>query len=339
MYFENRSRQNCAIPSSDYFANAVTGIKITKPDLSFVIPAYNEEKTILKTIEVIARQANDLEVSFEIIVIDDGSRDGTFSKSLAAGKHYPVRAVRLSRNFGKENAMTAGLELSKGSAVVIMDADLQEPVSYLEDMLEEYHNGYDMVYAVRKSRQDENALKRFLTGHFYKLLKIGSDIPIPADARDFRLMDRKVVDTILSLPERNRFMKGLFSWVGFKSKPIYIDMEKRSQGVSSFGFKALVKLALTALTSFTNWPLRIWAGIGFLFALSAMIYGSGILLKTLVWGMEVPGFATITTALFFLGGIQLISIGIIGEYLSRVFTEVKGRPTYVIAEDVSPRHG
>lgn len=304
--------------------------------LSFVIPAYNEEENIGETIVRVAAEATRLKQSFEILIVDDGSQDETFSRARDMGRKFPVRVLRLSRNFGKEHAISAGLERSLGQAVIILDADLQEPISYLEEMLRHYDDGYEMVYAVRLHRQDESRAKRIFTKNFYRLLSFGSEFDIPADARDFRLMDRRVVDVLNALPERNRFMKGLYGWVGFRTKAMPIELATRAGGTTKFGFKGLMRLGLTGLTSFTNWPLRIWTAIGSGFALLSILYGLWIVAKTLIWGVDVPGFATITAAIFFLGGVQLISIGIIGEYLARVFTEVKGRPGFIVAEEPSP---
>lgn len=309
----------------------------TVPDLSFVIPAFNEAANIATVIETVAGEATRLVDDFEILVIDDGSRDKTFANAKNMGARFPVRAIRLSRNFGKEQAIMAGLERATGAAVVVLDADLQEPIGYLETMLTHYRDGYEMVYAVRAHRKDESYLKRVLARAFYRLLSYGSDVAIPANARDFRLMDRRVVNALCALPERNRFMKGLYGWVGFRSKAIPILLEERESGSSKFGMKNLFRLGLTGLTSFTDWPLRVWTALGTILALISIVYGFWIIAKTMIWGIDLPGFATITVAVFFLGGIQLISIGILGEYLARVFTEVKGRPGFIVAEDVSPK--
>lgn len=305
----------------------------TRPNLSFVIPALNEEDNIRETLFAVAGEAARLNRSFEIIVVDDGSTDKTYDQVVEMAKEMPILAIRLSRNFGKEQAMCAGLSRSRGDAVVMLDADLQEPISTLSQMLARFEEGYDMVYAVRAHRNDESTAKRVLTGGFYKLLSLGSECDIPSDARDYRIMDRKVVDALLSLPERNKFMKGLFGWVGFRSCAVPIELRPRQAGTTKFGLRRLLRLALTGLTSFSSWPLRIWTLIGFSIATLSMLYSFWIVARTLVWGIDVPGFATITTAIFFLGGLQLMSIGVIGEYLSRVFSEVKQRPGYIVAEE------
>ena len=310
------------------------------PDLSFVIPAYNEAGNISRTVERVDAQARKLVSSFEIIVVDDGSADGTFNEAKALADDYPVRALRLSRNFGKEQAIMAGLERSAGAAVVILDADLQEPLCHLETMLKHRAEGFEMVYAVRAQRRDETWRKRAFTRAFYALLNSGSETAIPANARDFRLMDRRVVDALCALPERNRFMKGLYAWIGFRTKAISIDLDRREAGISKFGFRGLFKLGLTGLTSFTAWPLRVWTGIGMSIAACSILYGLWIAIRTVVFGIDVPGWSTLVVAVMLLGGVQLISIGVLGEYLARVFTEVKGRPGFIVAEDhaAGPEH-
>jgi len=304
-----------------------------QPDLSFVIPAYNESENIQNTLFGISEEAKRLKKSFEIIVVDDGSTDDTFERLICLCDELPLSAIRLSRNFGKEQAMSAGLMRTCGKAVVIMDADLQEPLSTLQCLIKRFEQGYDVVYAVRAHRDDESQLKRFLTTGFYRLLSLGSECPVPPNARDYRIMDRRVVEALVALPERNKFMKGLFSWVGFKSCGVPIELRSRQAGSSKFSLRKLFKLALTGLTAFSDWPLRIWTVIGFIFASISMLFSFWIVIKTLLWGVDVPGFATTTTAIFFLGGLQLISIGVIGEYLSRVFSEVKQRPGFIIAEE------
>ncbi|MCG7522004.1 glycosyltransferase family 2 protein [Ruegeria sp. Ofav3-42] len=306
---------------------------VSRPELSFVIPAFNEEDNIRKTLLEVAAEAKRLNKTFEIVVVDDGSTDKTYEQVARMTGELPLFAIRLSRNFGKEQAMSAGLARTRGNAVVILDADLQEPISTLQQLIERFEEGYDVVYAVRAHRNDESPLKRVLATGFYRLLSMGSECPIPPDARDYRIMDRKVVDALLSLPERNKFMKGLFSWVGFKTGAVPIELRTRHAGTSKFGARKLFGLALTGLTSFSDWPLRIWTVIGFAFASLSMLMSFWIVLKTMIWGVDVPGFATTTTAIFFLGGLQLMSIGVIGEYLSRVYSEVKQRPGFIIAEE------
>ena len=302
------------------------------PDLSVVIPAFNEEACIAETLRRVSAEVARLGLRGEIIVVDDGSRDATIARARAAETTCPVRVLRLSRNFGKEQAIMAGLHRARGRCVAIMDADLQEPVAALETMLRHHAEGAEMVYAVRADRADETWLKQRATRAFYALMGLGADAPIPPDARDFRLMDRRVVDALCALPERNRFMKGLFAWVGFRTVAVPVAMAPRGGGASKFGLGRLVRLALTGVTAFSDWPLRVWTAIGFGLAALSILYGLWIAVETLLMGIVVPGWATLAVAVFFLGGVQLISIGVLGEYLARVFTEVKARPGFIVAE-------
>lgn len=301
--------------------------------LSFVIPAFNEEENITRTVSEVAKHTQDLVMRYDIVIVDDGSRDATFETAKTLAQAYPIIALRLSRNFGKEQAIMSGLRRAQGDAVVILDADLQEPLRYLKDMIDHYADGFDMVYAVRANRSDEPAIKRLTTWVFYHMLGQNEGFTIPRDARDFRLMDRRVVDALTSTTEKNLFMKGLFGWVGFKSKALPIDMLRRTAGRSNFGFKNLFRLGCTAITAFSTWPLRVWTVIGGALAMCSIGYGIWLFLRTLVWGTDLPGWSTLAVAIFLLGGIQLFSVGILGEYLARVFAEVKGRPGYLIAEE------
>ncbi len=309
--------------------------KAPVPTLSIVIPAHNEEGNIDDAIVRVHAEVSDLVESHEIIIVDDGSTDSTLSRAKALAADYPLRVLRLSRNFGKEQAIMAGLQASCGKAVVILDADLQEPLSCLGEMLKAYEDGYEMVYTCRAHRADEPKSKRLFSKFFYRLLNFGADVPIPPDSRDFRLMDRRVVDALCALPESNRFMKGLYGWVGFRTKEIRIELEPRLHGTSKFRFLGLMRLALTGLTSFTTWPLRIWTLIGLGIATLSILYGGWIAIRTLAFGVDVPGWSTLAAAIFMLGGVQLVSIGVLGEYVARVFGEVKGRPGFIIAEDFS----
>ena len=305
------------------------------PEVSCVVPAYNEADNIGRTIEAIATEMIRLERDFEIIVVDDGSQDTTVEKARSYLEDYPLRILCLSRNFGKENAITAGLEAAKGASCIIIDADLQESVSYLEVFLNHWDKGVEMVYGVRAHRQDESMLKRKGSNLFYWILDRTTTVAIPAHARDFRLLDRKVVNAILSLPERNRFMKGLYSWVGFKSQAVPVLIEKRQNGTSKFNFRRLFDLALTGMTSFSDWPLRVWTGIGIFISIVSLLYAFFIAGRTILLGSDVPGWATLTVATCFLGGVQILSIGVLGEYLSRIFAEVKGRPGHIVSEELS----
>lgn len=303
------------------------------PEISLVIPAYNEGGNIGVAIQTISAEMRRLERSYELLVVDDGSTDNTVEVAKAHALQHPVRVVCLSRNFGKENAITAGLTRSLGEAVIVIDADLQEPISYLEVFIDHWDRGFQMVYAVRKHREDESLLKTWGSNAFYWMLNKMTTVPIPPHARDFRLMDQKVVHALRSLPERNRFMKGLFSWVGFKTKEVPVVIEKRHSGDSKFNYRRLLALALTGLTSFSDFPLRVWVGIGCCISLASILYAGLIAARTMIWGSDVPGWTTITVAVFFLGGIQILSIGVLGEYLARIFSEVKSRPNHIVSEE------
>lgn len=306
-----------------------------KPEISCVVPSYNEEGNITLVIEAISKQLLPTKRTFEIIVVDDGSQDNTLRDAKTCLHTHPVRIICLSRNFGKEEAITAGLKQAHGKAVIVVDADLQEPVHYMDDFLKYWDEGYQMVYTVRAHRDDEPFFKTVGSNIFYWMLDKMTSVHIPPHSRDFRLMDRKVVDALCSLPESNRFMKGLFSWVGFKTKEIPIVIEDRQGGLSKFNYRRLFSLALTGITSFSNWPLRVWTGVGMCISFFSILYALWIAARTLIWGSDVPGWTTITVAIFFLGGIQILSIGVLGEYLARIFSEVKSRPGHIIAEEIS----
>lgn len=306
------------------------------PTLSIVIPAHNEQENIAAAIGRVHDEVARLLDSYEIILVDDGSTDATLANAKALAVEYPLRVLRLSRNFGKEQAIMAGLKVSRGTAVVILDADLQEPLSCLREMWKAYEEGYEMVYTCRAHRADESRSKQLFTRLFYKLLNLGVDVSIPPDSRDFRLMDRRVVEALCALPESNRFMKGLYGWVGFRTKEIRIELEPRIHGTSKFRFLSLMRLALTGLTSFTTWPLRMWTLIGLGIAALSILYGGLIAVRALVFGVDVPGWSTLAASIFLLGGVQLVSIGVLGEYVARIFGEVKARPGFIVAEDFGP---
>lgn len=302
-----------------------------RPSLTCIIPAYNEAGNLPALLQGLTAQLGRMAEQWEIVIVDDGSRDAT-AAAVAPWLGRPgVVCLQLSRNFGKEAALGAGLDHARGDVVFTMDADLQHPVELLPQMLQMWRDGVDMVYAVRRDRSGESALKRGGTRLFYWLMKLGSSIEIPPNAGDFRLMDRRVVDALVSLPERTRFMKGLYAWVGFTSRSIDFDPPPRTSGRSGFGIRALLSLAASGLTAFSNLPLRIASALGSLLALLAFGYGCLIVIEHYIQGHDVPGWATIVVALMFFGGVQLLTIGILGEYLGRVYDEVKQRPRYLVA--------
>lgn len=306
--------------------------------LSCIVPAYNEAINLKRLIPALTDMLQSLSDTVEIVVVNDGSRDDTDTVMATLVAQYPVRYLSLSRNFGKEAALTAGLESARGDVVIMMDADFQHPLEVLPIMHRHWREGCDMVYAVRETREDESWLKRYGTKLFYTLMSRGSHVEITPDAGDFRLLDRRVVNAILQLPERNRFMKGLYAWVGFRSMAIPYTPADREHGETTFGFKALMRLAVTGLTAFTDLPLRVWSAVGMLVSLGALSYGGWIIFTTLVYGVDAPGFATIVTSIMFFSGVQLLSVGVLGEYLARVYNEVKRRPNYLVGHclDNSP---
>lgn len=275
--------------------------------------------------------------TFEIVCVNDGSHDGTLEALLVAReKNRHVRIIDLSRNFGKEAALSAGIDFAVGDAVIPIDADLQDPPELIPDMIEQWRSGYDQVLARRRDRDSDSRAKRTSAYLFYWLHNKIADTPLPENVGDFRLMDRKVVDVIKHLPERNRFMKGLFSWVGFRTTTIEYVREPRQRGRTKFDTWRLWNLALEGITSFSSAPLRVWTYLGFIVAVISFILALKVILRTLIYGIELPGYASLMTVVLFLGGIQLVGIGVLGEYLGRVFSEAKARPLYIVQRAYEP---
>jgi len=302
--------------------------------LSVVVPCYNEGAHLKDFIEALKSTVASLTNTYEIIIINDGSKDNTneVARALIADGH--IRYLEFSRNFGKEAALMAGIDHTSGDATLLIDADFQHPLEKLTEMADLWQSGYEMIYGVVANRTGDSIGKRLGTRLLYKLLNT-SDITIPENAGDFRWLDHKVVSALKDLPERNRFMKGLYAWVGFKSIAIPFEPKKRESGKSAFSLGRLIKLGMVGLTSFTAAPLQLWIGIGALVSLLALVYGAYVVVDTVIYGNAVSGWPTLTVALMLFSGIQLLSIGILGEYIGRIFTEVKQRPLYVISEDLS----
>lgn len=315
---------------------AVPAALITvRPSITCVVPAFNEADGIARFIAELCGHLSGLTENYDVIVVDDGSRDGTGLEVIAASGGLPVRLLSLSRNFGKEAAISAGLDEAGGEVVVIIDADFQQPFHVIDEFIKQWQQGYDMVYGLRTNRDTDPPVRRFLSRMFYRMLSRWSSVDIPADAGDFRLLDRRVVAALKDLPERSRFMKGLYNWVGFRSVAVPFVYGERHAGKTKFNFSRLFDLAMTGLTSFSAFPLRLWVAAGTMISGGSILYAAWIILRTLARGSPVPGWASLAVAVSFLGGVQLLSIGILGEYVARIFTEVKGRPNYVVAE----RHG
>jgi polyisoprenyl-phosphate glycosyltransferase len=300
------------------------------PSISGVVPAYNEAASLPLLLTELSQALAAISPQWELILVDDGSRDHTATLVQPWLQKPGLRYLRLSRNFGKEAALSAGLEHARGDLVLTLDADLQHPLQLLPAMLAGWREGADTVCAVRATRADESLAKRLGSHWFYRIVNAGSPVPIPVDAGDFRLMDRQVVNALLSLPERNRFLKGLYAWVGFKTTFLPYTPAPRASGRSSFSLRRLVSLALTGLTAFSTLPLRLWSGLGALVALLAIGYGLWIVAVHLIDGHPVPGWPTVVVSLMFFSGVQMLSIGILGEYVGRIFDEVKRRPLYVL---------
>lgn len=301
------------------------------PLVSCIVPAYNEAENIRLLLLTLHRILNDQGLKHELIVIDDGSQDDTVERVLSMGNDLPVMLVQLSRNFGKELALTAGIDIAKGDIAVLIDGDFQHPPEMIPEFLACWRQGYDMVYSVRASRHGESLAKRGFTRVFYTLLNLGSELKIPENTQDFRVLDRCILDALRQMPERNRFMKGLYNWVGFTRKAVETHTNDRRGGKSSFNLWRLLGLGLTGLTAFSNVPLRVWTLIGSTISLASIAYALFVLLDTLLFGNDLNGWPTLTVGIMFLGGVQLLSIGVLGEYIGRIFTEVKQRPAYFIS--------
>ena len=304
---------------------------MNNPIISIIAPCYNEEETIepfLRRIEEILTQINE---PYEIVFINDGSRDNTLNVLLNAKQNFKnIRIINFSRNFGKEAALTAGLDKARGEAAIPIDVDLQDPPELIKELVARWREGYDVVLAKRANRTSDSFAKRVSADLFYKLNGKISNVDIPNNVGDFRLMSKRVVEALKQLPENQRFMKGLFAWVGFKTVAIEYVREKREAGQSSFNGWKLWNFALDGITSFSTLPLRIWLYIGALVSFLSFLYGSFIILKTLIFGVDLPGYASLAVIMLFLGGIQLIGIGILGEYIGRIYSESKRRPSYII---------
>ncbi len=271
--------------------------------------------------------------NFELICINDGSKDGTLEVLLRCKNNRDdVKIVDFSRNFGKEAAITAGLDLAEGDAVIPIDSDLQHPPEMILKLLEQWEAGFEVVLAKRVDRSTDRVAQKLTAKAFYEVSRFISQVNIPADVGDFRLMDRKVVDALKMLREKCRFMKGIFAWVGFKTAVIEYKVEPREYGKSSFNIWKLWNLALEGITSFSTVPLRVWTYIGSFISLFALLYTIYLIVKTFFFGVETPGFASLMVAILLLSGVQLIGIGVLGEYIGRIFIEVKGRPIYIIKQ-------
>jgi glycosyltransferase involved in cell wall biosynthesis len=301
-----------------------------QPAISVVVPAYNEALGLDMFHRRLSCAMADVE-NWEVVYVNDGSTDATLPMIEALRRSDDrVALISLSRNFGKETAITAGLDLAVGDAVVIIDADLQDPPELIVDLIAAWRSGFDMVYAKRRSRAGESWLKRRTATGFYRLMQRTGDLKLPQDTGDFRLMSRRVVDAVKRLREQHRFMKGLFAWVGYPTTFVLYDREPRCAGVSKWSYWKLWNLALEGITSFTVMPLKFATYVGLGVALLSVIYAAQVIVKTLIIGNQVAGYPSLMTVVLFLGGVQLMFLGVIGEYLGRVFNETKQRPLYLV---------
>jgi glycosyltransferase involved in cell wall biosynthesis len=303
------------------------------PRLSIVVPFFNESLNIERFFERLLPVLEGLGMAWEVICVNDGSRDDTLDRLIDVHRHDPrIKLIDLSRNFGKEPALSAGLAYAQGEAVIPIDADLQHPPELIPALLAKWREGYDVVYAVRHQRTGQGWLSKLQAKAFYWVFDKLSEVPLPREVGDFRLLDRKVVDVIIAMPERTRFMKGIFAWVGFRQTGVTYEQEERRFGQTSWNFMKLLAFAFDGLVAFSDYPLRIWAVVGSVISGFAFIYVVFRLIRTMLYGIDVPGYESIIVTILFLGGVQLITLGIIGHYLGRVFNEVKGRPLFIVRQ-------
>lgn len=301
--------------------------------LSIVVPLYNEHEVIGMLHERLTAVLATLDISWELVLVDDGSRDGTpLAMERLAKAHPSVTAVFLSRNFGKEAALTAGLDYARGDATIIMDADLQDPPELIPEMLQAWREGADVVCMRRRSRAGETWLKRFSAHRFYRLLNAISDVDIPEDTGDFRLLSRKAVDALGQIKERKRYMKGLFAWIGLPTTVIEYDRMPRAAGITKWDYLSLLGLAFEGITSFSVAPLRLAMGLGLLTAFGGVLFTLWIVVKALVLGDPVQGYPSLISVITILGGVQLLSIGLLGEYMGKTYYETKQRPVYLVRD-------
>ncbi|UAK24492.1 glycosyltransferase family 2 protein [Sphingomonas nostoxanthinifaciens] len=311
------------------------------PHISLIVPVKDEEEAIAGFVARVGgvldglRGADGGALPWEILFVDDGSQDATLAVIMAANaRDRRIVGISLSRNFGKEAALSAGLDTVRGQAVVPIDVDLQDPPEVIGAMLDQWRQGYEVVYGVRRNRMTDSLPKRLTADLYYRAHNWLSEDKIPEHAGDFRLLDRKVVDVIRAMPERNRFMKGLFAWGGFRQTAVEYDRAERAIGTTKFNYIKLWKLAIDGLTSASTVPLRVWSYMGAVIAVVALAYAAYLIGRTILYGVDVAGYASMMVAVLFLGGVQLLSLGVLGEYVGRILIEAKGRPIYVIRERI-----
>ena len=301
--------------------------------LSVVIPMHNEAANLDQLFARLLPVLERLNLTYEIVCVDDGSTDSSVTRLLEFRQRIPaLKLVSLSRNFGKDVALSAGFDYARGAAVVPLDADLQDPPELIEQMVVKWREGFDVVYATRRRREGESMVKRATARYFYRIFDRITDIPIPHDTGDFRLLDRRVVDVLVRLPERTRFMKGLFAWVGFRQTALVYDREPRNAGRTKWNYWRLWNFAIDAVTSFSSLPLKVWSYLGLVVSVFAFLYALFLASLKIFRGIDVAGYASLMVAVLFFGGVQLITLGIMGEYMARMYNEVKGRPLYLVRD-------
>lgn len=311
---------------------AMVGAQAGK-SITLVIPVFNEMRSLDALAHRIQASLDAIGRPWSVVFVNDGSRDNSWAKLRELNTRDPrFEAISFSRNFGKEIAVAAGLQHARGDAVVIMDSDLQHPPEVIKDFVARWDEGYEVVYGQRRDRDTDTGFHRLSARIYYNAFRYLSGTELPEGAGDFRLMDRKAVDALNTIGERARFNKGLYAWIGFKSIGVLFDVEKRHDGQSRWQTRRLLSFAIDGLASFTTIPLRVWSYLGLLVSLFAFVYSIAFVMKTLMFGVDLPGFPTLIVAVMMLAGVQLISLGVIGEYLGRVYEEVKGRPLYIVSE-------
>ena len=307
-----------------------------KPDISIIAPVYNEQEVLDIYFEKMEKVLKSLPgKTYEYIFVNDGSKDATLNiLKERAGKNPNIKIISLSRNFKKEAGLFCGMQYCSGKAAVLMDVDLQDPPELIIDFIKKWEEGFDVVYGIRKNRRQDGFFKRVTSEIFYKIYNSVAFVKIPYNTGDFRLIDRKVINAVLSLNDRVLFMKGLLSWVGFKSIGIEYKRAKRAAGKTKWKYWKLWNFALDGLTAYSSIPLRIWTYIGFIIWFLSVIYLIFIFVRTVIMGIVVPGYASLITIALFFGGIQLFVLGVIGEYIARIFEQVKNKPIYIVDEKI-----
>ncbi|MEZ5953018.1 MAG: glycosyltransferase family 2 protein [Hyphomonas sp.] len=302
-----------------------------RPHVAVIVPVHNEEESIGPFLKAVRPVLDGLEADWSVLFINDGSRDRTLDVLIGAMRDEArISIINFARNFGKEAAMTAGLDAVDADAVIVMDVDLQDPPELIAEFVRHWRAGYDVVYGARSQRRSDSFLKRFTAARFYSMFNKVSNVPIPSNVGDFRLIDRRVVRSLGELRERNRFMKGLFAWVGYPSMAVPYERPVRPHGETKFGFRRLWNFALDGIFGFSTLPLKAWTYLGLLLAVFAVLYAVYLTVRTLLFGIDVPGYASLMVAILMVGAFQLTSLGIIGEYIARLTLESKSRPIYIV---------